>query len=82
MPAAFERGRIVKTPGVCGGEACIKGTRLAVWGLVKWQRLGWSDEQILDSYPQLQPEDLAAAREYAAGHKEEIEQAIRENEEA
>jgi len=25
---------IAKTPGVCGGETCITGTRIAVWLLV------------------------------------------------
>ena len=34
---------IVKTPGVCGGDARIKGTRITVWGLEEWRRLGWSD---------------------------------------
>jgi uncharacterized protein (DUF433 family) len=74
--------RIVKTPNVCGGDACIRDTRLPVWGLEEWRRLGWSDERILDEYPQLTPEDLAAAWAYAASHRDEIERAIRENREA
>jgi uncharacterized protein (DUF433 family) len=71
--------RIVRTPDVCGGDARVKGTRLSVWGLEEWRRLGWSDAQILDAYPQLKPEDLAAAWAYVAQHPEEIEGAIREN---
>ena len=71
--------RIVKTPDVCGGDARVKGTRLSVWGLEEWRRLGWSDAQILDAYPQLKPEDLAAAWAYVEQHPEEIEGAIREN---
>jgi len=74
--------RVVKTPGVCGGEACINGTRLTVWGLVQWSRLGWDEGRFFEAYPQLTKEDLAAAWEYAEKHKDEIDQAIRENEEA
>ncbi len=73
---------IGKTPGVCGGDARIKGTRLSVSGLEEWRRLGWSDARILDAYPQLKPEDLAAAWAYVAQHRDEIEEAIRENQEA
>ena len=73
--------RIVKTPGVCGGDARIKGTRLSVWGLEEWRRLGWSEARILDAYPQLKPEDLAAAWHYTAQHCDEIDKASRENQE-
>ena len=74
--------RVIHTPGILGGDACIRGTRLAVWGLEHWRRLGWDDARILDAYPQLTKEDLAAAWEYTATHKDEIDEAIRENEEA
>lgn len=59
------QSRIQKTPGVCGGEACIRDTRITVWGLVEWRRLGLSDQEILSRVEGLQPEDLAAAWEYA-----------------
>jgi uncharacterized protein (DUF433 family) len=76
------RDRIIKTPDVCGGDARIKNTRLSVWGLEEWRRLGWSDAKILDAYPQLKREDLAAAWAYAEQHPDEIEGAIRANQEA
>jgi hypothetical protein len=38
---------VSKTPGVCGGDACIHATRATVWGLVEWRRLGLSDAEIL-----------------------------------
>jgi len=78
----WDSDRIVKTPGVCGGDARIRDTRLSVWGLEEWRRLGWTDAQILDAYPQLKPEDLAAAWRYVEWHPAEIEEAIRENQEA
>jgi uncharacterized protein (DUF433 family) len=73
---------IQKTPGVIGGDACIRRTRIAVWMLVNARRLGISDEQLLHDYPGLTQEDLNAAWAYHAAHPEEIETSIRENEEA
>src|SRR2546425_13083057 len=78
MPATTER--ITKTPGVCGGDACIRGHRIPVWVLVGYRRLGKSDADLLRDYPSLTPTDLAAAWEYAAANHEEIDRAIRENE--
>jgi uncharacterized protein (DUF433 family) len=39
------------------------------------------DAQILSTYPSVTPPDLEAAWDYVAAKREEIEQAIRENEE-
>ncbi|MBX6316571.1 MAG: DUF433 domain-containing protein [Isosphaeraceae bacterium] len=73
---------IQKTPGVCGGEACIRRTRHTVSGLVQWRRLGLSDAQILERHPDLTQADLEAAWSYERQHREEIDQAIREDEDA
>ncbi len=73
--------RISKTPGICGGRACIQGHRIPVWTLVACRRQGASDAEILISYPQLSGADLGAAWEYAAANPEEIDRDIRENEE-
>lgn len=79
MPTLTDR--ITKTPDICGGDACIRGHRIPVWGLVQHRRLAGGDAEILRSYPTLTPVDLKAAWEYAAAHPEEIDRAIRENEE-
>jgi uncharacterized protein (DUF433 family) len=73
--------RISKTPGICGGRACIEGHRIPVWTLEAYRRQGASDPEILASYPHLTEADLSAAWEYVAAHAEEIGQDIRENEE-
>jgi uncharacterized protein (DUF433 family) len=39
------------------------------------------DAQILSTYPSLTPPDLEATWAYVAANREEVEQAIRENEE-
>lgn len=71
---------ITKTSGVCGGDACIGGTRIPVWGLVESRRLGATEAELLSNYPHLTAADLVNAWIYADAHSEEIEQAIRENE--
>ena len=73
---------ISQRPDRCGGDACIRDTRITVWGLVEWRRLGLSDDAILRSIPGLTPADLETAWEYATAHPEEIDQAIRLNAEA
>jgi type III restriction enzyme len=71
---------IQKKPGVCGRRACIRNTRITVWGLVNSRRLGLADDQILEQIGGLIPEDLEAAWDYYASHAAEIDADIRENE--
>ena len=49
----IEAKGITKTPGVCGGEACITGTCIAVWLLVEARRLGITEAQLLQDYPHI-----------------------------
>lgn len=73
---------IESIPGVCGGAPCILRTRIPVWVLVQAKQLGTSEADLLRCYPTLRAEDLTHAWAYLRAHKEEIEQQIRENEEA
>lgn len=73
---------IEKTPGVVGGDARIAGTRIPIWTLVNYRRLGASEAHILEDFPTLRATDLVNAWAYAEVHSDEIEIAIRENEEA
>ncbi len=71
---------IQETPGVIGGDACIRNLRIAVWMLVEAKRLGFTDEELLNHYiVPLTQADLDAAWAYAAAHPDEIEQAIYDN---
>ena len=72
---------ITKTLGVCGGEACIAGTRIAVWLLVEAQQLGIREAELLQDYPHINAADLVNAWAYADAHPEEIAAAIRANNE-
>lgn len=73
---------IEKTPGVCGGSACIIRTRIPVWSLVASKRLGFSDYELLQNYPTLRQQDLDNAWNYYLIHSSEIDLDIQENEEA
>jgi uncharacterized protein (DUF433 family) len=72
---------IQRTPGVCGGDACVRNTRITVWGLVLARRLGASEAEIVSNTQGLRADDLEAAWEYYRDHKDEIEEQIRLNEE-
>ena len=72
---------IEKTPGVCGGSACITGTRITVWGLVEARCLGYSEADLLMSYPSISATGIANAWAYAETFADEIETEIRENNE-
>ena len=71
---------IEKTPGVCGGRACVGKTRILVWVLVNAHRLGVSEAELLEDYPTITAADLANAWAYAEAFSEEIEWDIRANE--
>lgn len=73
---------IEKTPGVCGGSACIAGTRLTIWGLVEARRNGYSEADLLINYPSLTATDLANAWAYAETFPDEIEAEIQDNDAA
>lgn len=73
---------VEKTPGVCGGDARIANTRIPVWLLVGYRKDGVTDARLLEMYPSLTLGDLAAAWWYYAEHHDEIEQTIREQEDA
>lgn len=72
---------IEKTPGVCGGSACITGTRITVSGLVEARRIGYTEADLLTSYPSVSATDIVNAWAYAEAFPHEIETEIRENDE-
>ena len=70
---------ISKASGVCGGRACIEGTRVPVWSLVNYRFLGFTDWEILYNFPTMTPSDLKKAWEYYEENKLEIDVDIKEN---
>ncbi len=82
LPNSSSSDQIQRSAGVCGGEACVGMTRIAVWMLEDARRTGVGDLDLLKDYPGLSVFDLEAAWQYVETHREEIEQAIRLNQEA
>ena len=58
--------RIVIDPQILVGKPVIRGTRLAVEFIVDLLAQGWSEEDILKSYPNLTAEDIHACLKYAS----------------
>ena len=73
---------IEHTAGVAGGAACIVRTRIPVWALENYRRLGWSEALILENHPTLRAADLVNAWAYAGAHADEMREAIESNEAA
>lgn len=65
--------RIAQDPGVMGGKACIRGTRVTVGMIVGQISAGRTVEDLLADYPYLEREDITQALRYAAWRAEERE---------
>lgn len=59
------RTRITRNPDVLAGKPVVDGTRLSVEHVLGLLENGWSEADILESYPQLNPEDVRACLGYA-----------------
>jgi uncharacterized protein (DUF433 family) len=69
------------TPEIAGGKPRIAGHRITVQNVVIWhERLGMSADEIATEYG-LSLADVYAALAYYFDHREEIDQAIRVDEE-
>jgi len=73
---------ITKTPGVMGGDASIDKTRIPVWLLASYRNDGATDAFILDCYPHLSAADLVNVWAYTEAYPDEIESAIRQQDDA
>ena len=58
--------RIVCEPDILGGKLSIKGTRTSVELILGWLALGWSFDDLMESYPGISRDDILAALAYAA----------------
>jgi uncharacterized protein (DUF433 family) len=58
--------RITIDPNVCGDKPCIRGMRIRVADILSMLAAGASQAEILEDYPYLEAEDIAAALDFAA----------------
>ena len=72
---------ITKTPGICGGRACIAGHRIRVADIVNWHlKRGYCPDEVVDMFPGITLADVHAALAYYFDHREEIEAEFEEEE--
>ena len=65
MTDADWKSRITLDPEILAGKPIIKGTRITVEFILDLLANGWTDEGIIENYPQLEKEDIRAALRYA-----------------
>ena len=65
------RDRIERNPGVAGGEAVIKGTRVTLRTVLASLAEGATVEEILEDFPTLAEPDVRAAIAFAAASAQE-----------
>jgi uncharacterized protein (DUF433 family) len=58
--------RITFNPRIMAGQACIRGMRIPLSLIVNLVAHGQDAGQIITEYPDLEPEDIRQALEYAA----------------
>ena len=70
---------IAKTPGICGGKACIAGHRIRVMDIVVYhEQAGLSAAEIVAEFPGITEADVYAAMAYYFDHRDEIEASFEE----
>lgn len=58
--------RITINAEQCGGRPCVRGMRIRVTDVLELLAAGETPAQILEEYPYLEAEDIAACLRYAA----------------
>lgn len=58
--------RITQTPGQCGGKPCIRSMRIRVSDILEMLAENISVAEILEDFPDLEPEDIQACLLFAA----------------
>jgi uncharacterized protein (DUF433 family) len=78
-----DKPHITKTPGVCGGRACIAGHRIRVMDIVVWHEMrGMPAAKIVEEiFPSITKADVHAALAYYFDNVEDIQKDFRNDEE-
>ena len=61
---------ITQTPGQCGGRPCIRGMRIRVCDVLEMLSENVTADEILEDFPDLEPEDIQACLVFAARRTE------------
>jgi len=66
------QSRISIEPGKRGGKPCIRGLRITVYDVLEYLASGMSENQILEDFPDLMPEDIRACLAFAADRERKL----------
>ena len=58
--------RITVDPQICGGQPCVRGSRIPVSVVLKYLAAGRTAAEIVDELPELEIADVAECLRYAA----------------
>ncbi len=57
--------KIISDPNICGGEYCIKGTRIPVNVILGHLAAGETYEEVLKNFPSISVKDIYACLDFA-----------------
>lgn len=71
MPTNY-RNRITMEPGKRGGKPAVRGLRITVYDVLGWLSEGMTQSEILEDFPELEAEDIAACLAFAANREHDL----------
>jgi len=74
--------RIVRVPGICGGDPTVAGTRVPVHSIVILWQYYHDVERLLSAFPRLDVAAIECALAYYEANRAEIDLLIAEHEQA
>lgn len=66
------RSRITIEPGKRGGKPCVRGLRITVYDVLEMLAEGMTSAEIIEDFPELQAEDIAACLSFAANREHNL----------
>lgn len=64
--------RITLEPGKRGGRPCIRGLRITVYDVLSMLSTNMTQQEILEDFPELEPQDILAVLAFAADREHKV----------
>ncbi len=64
--------RIALEPGKRSGRPCIRGLRITVHDVLSMLSTNMTQQEILEDFPEVEPEDILAALDFAADRERKV----------
>jgi uncharacterized protein (DUF433 family) len=72
MIGDLNMNRITLEPGKRGGRPCIRDLRITVYDVLSMLSTNMTQQEILEDFPELEPEDILAALAFAADREHKV----------